>query len=126
MKIKATSPKTGRELTVEYEVPETHAGMLELWGEAGIHSLAQRQAATDVKNFCRARLDKTDDNYMTDEAIIEALTGYNAGLPTKAKDPKSKAQTLMGKLSPEVRAALLAALQDQEEDENSDDSDDNE
>lgn len=100
-----------RELTVEYELGSNLEEAIELFGADAVYNGFVADARVAIQAIVRAGMkpDK-DGKTLTDEEIRAKVAEYKVGSNNRVKvDPMEKVKALLGKMTPEQRAALLAA-----------------
>jgi hypothetical protein len=110
--ISTKEPGSSRELVVSYNFGETVADAIEMFGEEAVFAGFKADCKVGVQAFVRGRLKATEEDSeaakYSDEDIIAAVADWKPGTKSRASaDPMAKLQALLGKLSPEQRAALL-------------------
>jgi len=105
--VSCKNPSVEREISVDYSFGATLEEATELFGAEVVFSGFVADAKVGLQAFVRARLGKTEEEYMTDEQIVAEAEAWKPGQRKQAADPMAKLQALLGKLSPEQRAALL-------------------
>lgn len=105
--VSCKNPSVERSISIDFDFGETLAEAVEMFGEEAVYNGFVADAKVGLQAYVRARLGKTEEEYMTDEQIIEEAATYKPGQRKQAADPMAKLQALLGKLSPEQRAALL-------------------
>lgn len=105
--VSCKNPSVNREIVVDYNFGATLEEAIELFGTDVVFSSFVADCKVGLQAFVRARLGKTDEEYMTDEQILAEVEGWKPGQRKQAADPMAKLQALLSKLSPEQRAALL-------------------
>lgn len=105
--ITAKKSDSERSVTVQYDFPDTVAGLIEKYGEEAVHGAAVGTFTINLQALLRRHIDKTD------EELQELATNWVPGTrgPAVKKTPLEKAKSALGSLTPEQRAELLAALQ---------------
>lgn len=107
MQVSCKNPSVSRELAVDYNFGENLAEAVEMFGEDVVFTGFVADAKVGLQAIVRARLGKSDDEYMSDEEIIAEAAQWKPGVRKQAADPMAKLQALLAKLSPEQRAAVL-------------------
>lgn len=111
-----------RKLNLEFEFGSTVEEAIEKFGadvvlsgfiadcKVGIQATARRLMKSKAKNE-----DGTERDY-TDAEILAKVAEYKPGIKSdRTSDPMGKLEALLGKLSPEQKAAFLATLADKAE-----------
>jgi len=104
--VSCKNPSVDRALVIDYDFTENISDAIAKFGEDVVFSSFMADAKVGLQAFVRARLAKVDEDYMTDEEIIAEASQWVPGM-RKQSDPLAKLQTLLSKLSPEQRTALL-------------------
>ena len=110
---KETDETTERALTVDYDFGENCQEMIEKFGEESVFHHAKADMKVSVQGVMRISIAAGLD----DEAIFTKLESeweMPSGAP-RGKDPTEKINAILGKLSAEDRAAILASLVDDDE-----------
>lgn len=107
MQVSCKNPSVSREITIEYDFGTNLADAVEKFGEDIVFSGFVADAKVGLQAIVRARLGKSDDEYMSDEEIIAEAAQWKPGVRKQAADPMAKLQALLGKLTPEQRALIL-------------------
>ena len=107
MQVSCKNPSVNREITIEFNFGATLAESIEMFGEDVVFSSFVADSKVGLQAYVRARLGKSDDEYMSDEEILAEAAQWKPGMRKQAADPMAKLQALLGKLSPEQRAAIL-------------------
>lgn len=105
--VSCKNPSVERSISVDYDFGASLSEAVEKFGEEAVYSGFVADGKVGLQAFVRARLGKTDEEYMTDEQILAEAEAWKPGQRKQAADPMAKLQALLGKLSPEQRAALL-------------------
>lgn len=105
--VSCKNPSVERSISVEYNFGENLAEAVEKFGEDAVFNGFMADGKVGLQAFVRARLGKTDEEYMTDEQILAEAEAWKPGQRKQAADPMAKLQALLSKLSPDQRAALL-------------------
>lgn len=104
--VTATKKGEDRKVTVNYDFPDSLAGLTEKYGEEIVFNAALRNLTIDLQAVIRRNWEKDD------AAIQEAVTNWQPGVrgPVVKATPFEKASRALGQLSDEEKAALLAKL----------------
>jgi len=105
--VSCKNPSVERDLSIDYNFGATLEEAVEMFGAEVVFSGFVADAKVGLQAYVRARLGKTDEEFMTDEQIIAEAEAWKPGQRKQAADPMAKLQALLAKLSPEQRAALL-------------------
>lgn len=105
--VSCKNPSVNREISIDYNFGASLSEAIELFGEEVVFSGFVADCKVGLQAFVRARLGKTEEEYMSDEQIIAEVEGWKPGQRKQAADPMAKLQALLSKISPEQRAALL-------------------
>lgn len=94
-------------VTVEYDLPETLAGLVEKFGEDAVAGAATDSFVISLQSVIRRNFDKSQDE------VNEAVNSWVPGQRSAAvkKSPAEKAKAAFSAMSPEERQAFLAELQ---------------
>ncbi len=109
---KAGKDQDSRTLVVNYDFGDNLAAAIEKFSEEVVFGSFKADAKVGLQSFIRARLNATEDDSealkYTDEDIVAAAADWKPGTKARAgADPLTKLQALLGKLTPEQKAALL-------------------
>lgn len=98
--------------SVEYDMPETLAGLVEKFGEGEVFDAVIASFTIAIQNVIRGEL--SEDSETSQEALDAAVNAWQPGVRRSSGpvDPMTKAKNAFGKMSPEDQAALLKQLQD--------------
>lgn len=117
MAIETISTKAGkdaesRNLAVAYDFGNDLDSAVALFGADVVFAGFKADAKVGLQSFIRARLNATEEDSealkYTDEEIVTAASEWKPGTKARtASDPMAKLQALLGKLTPEQKAALL-------------------
>lgn len=111
IKVNTASPKTGRELEVDFEFGNTLQEAIDLFGEEVVYSNYKKSAVIALQALVRRNLDKDGEKQMSEEDIIKAVGEWK---PSVARiigaSQKEALFTKIEKLSDEDRKALIAKL----------------
>lgn len=103
-------PKEQASVTVEFDLPEDHAGLVAKFGEAVVASKAVDSLVIDVQANVR-RLLRAKEKY-TPAQIQEKISAYKPSASnTVRRSPVEKMSDLVGKMTAEQKAELLKQLQ---------------
>jgi len=108
--VTAKDPSTEREVTVAYNFGDNIADAIAKFGEDVVFAAFVADAKVGLQAAIRTKLraKKEDESSYTDAEVIEAASTWVPGAKTRtAADPMAKLQALLGKLTPEQKAALL-------------------
>lgn len=105
--VSCKNPSVERSISIDYNFGANLAESIELFGEEAIFNGFVADGKVGLQAFVRARLGKTEEEYMTDEQIIAEAEAWKPGQRKQAADPMAKLQALLAKLTPEQRAAIL-------------------
>ncbi len=117
MAIETISTKAGkdaesRSLSVSFDFGDTLEQAVEMFGAEAVFGGFKADAKVGLQAFVRSRLNATEEDSdaakYTDEEIVTAVADWKPGNKTRqSADPMAKLTALLGKLTPEQRAALL-------------------
>lgn len=105
--VSCKNPSVERSISIDYNFGANLAEAIELFGEEAVFNGFVADGKVGLQAFVRARLGKTEEEYMTDEQIIAEAEAWKPGQRKQAADPMAKLQALLAKLTPEQRAAIL-------------------
>ena len=107
MEITANAPKVERELTVDYNLGETIAEAVKLFGEEVVMSIFKAKAVIIIQDTIRRNLVAGK----TDAEIKALIAGYKLGI-VAVRSGKSEDKFIEGlaKKSPEAQADFIAKL----------------
>lgn len=104
--ITAKKKDSEKSVTVNYDLPDTLAGLVEKFGEDAVLGAAQDAFTISIQSVIRRNFDKSQ------EEIQAAVDGWVPGQRAAAvkKTPAEKAAAALKAMTPEARAELLAQL----------------
>ena len=104
--ITAKKKDSEKSVTVNYDLPEDHAGLVAKFGEEAVYGAAVDSFTISIQSLIRRHFDKSQ------EEIQAAVDGWVPGVrgPAVKKSPLEKAKAALSAMTPEQRAALLAEL----------------
>lgn len=107
--INAKKKDSDKVVSVEYDMPDTLAGLVEKFGEDAVASAATDSFTISIQSLMRRHFDKSDAE------IQAAAEAWVPGVRTAGvkKTPLEKAQAALKAMSAEDRQALFAQLQAQ-------------
>lgn len=110
--ISTKEPGSNRELVVSYDFGNNVEEAIEKFGAEAVFAGFKADCKVGVQAFVRGRLKATEEDSeapkYSDDEITAAVADWMPGTKTRqSADPMAKLQALLGKLSPEQRAALL-------------------
>lgn len=111
-KVKAER-RNGTSVEVEYDMPDTLAGLTEKFGEEVITSHASRSLVIALQAYIRPQMDKG----LSQEDIQSLVTDWKPGVKKAAKSPIERAREEITKMSPADRAALLKELRQKKDEQ---------
>lgn len=105
--IKATKKDVDKVVSVEYDMPDSLAGLTEKFGEEAVEKAARESFTISIQSVIRRHFDKSQ------EEIEAAVNGWTPGTRAAGvrKTPLEKAKAALSSMSAEERAELLASLQ---------------
>lgn len=106
MDITAKRKKSGKELSFQFDMPETLEALVERFGAEPIYTHARGSLIVALQGFVRGQLDRDK----SEGDIRKAIDEWKPGNRKPGKSPAERAREAMAKLSPEDRAALLKEL----------------
>lgn len=104
--ITAKKKDSDTSVTVNYDMPETLAGLVEKFGEDAVVGAAIDSFTISLQALIRRHIDKPQEEV---QAIADAWVPGVRG-PAVKKTPLEKAKSALSQMSAEERAELLAAL----------------
>lgn len=111
IKVSTASPKTGRELEVDFDFGNTLQEAIDLFGEEVVYSNYKKSAVIALQALVRRNLDKDGEKAVSEEDIIKAVEAWK---PSVARiigaSQKEALFNKIDKLSDEDRKALIAKL----------------
>lgn len=93
--------------TVKYDLPETIREATDRWGEEVVYSRFKASLVIDLQAFMRSHIGK--DDFVPGD-LQAKVNEWKPEVRAKGKTMAERVQEMLGKLSPEDRAALLAEL----------------
>jgi hypothetical protein len=110
---KAGKDAESRTLAVSFDFGDTLEAAIEKFGSDAVFAGFKADAKVGLQALVRARLNATEDDSeapkFTDEEIVAAVAEFKPGTKNRqSADPLAKLLALLGKVTPEQRAALLA------------------
>lgn len=107
MEIKFKTQGAEESKIVNYDFPETLEGLVEKFGEDAVREAAEANFVISIQALARRHFDKSP------EEIQQLVDGWNPNERSAAvkQTPFQKAQSQLGKLTPEEREELLRRLQ---------------
>ena len=120
MSIENITTKDGKEtegarsVTVAFDFGDNLEQAVEKFGAEAVFNSFKADARVGlqakVRALLKATMEDSEELKYTDEEIVEKAAEYIPGSKTRASsDPLAKLQALLGKLTPEQKAALLEA-----------------
>lgn len=105
---------SSRSIVVSFDFGDNLESAVEAFGAdvvfAGFKADAKVGLQSKVRAMLKATVEDSEELKYDDAAIIEAITAYKPGVKTRTSvDPMVKLAELLGKLTPEQKAALLEA-----------------
>lgn len=82
-----------REITVQMDMPETLAALVEKFGESVVLANAIDNLVIGAQAFLRSQLAKDGDKRMTDQQIVKAFAEWKPGV-RKSADPAAKMEKI--------------------------------
>lgn len=116
MEVTAQVKKSGKSVTVNYDVPEDLEGLRSRFGDEVVAGRAHGAIVIDLQAFLRRKLEaplKEGESAPTQEQIQAEVDNWKPGTRTSSGPKKSAAEKitdLFSNLSAEDKAALLASL----------------
>ena len=108
VKAKVTSgDRKDEEFVVNIDLPESLEEAKDRYGEPLVFSYFNADLAIAVQAFVRTQIKKDG---ATAEAVQTAVDEWKPGMKVRGKSVTEKARDLLGKLSDEDRAELIASL----------------
>jgi hypothetical protein len=118
MAIETITTKAGKDiesrtLAVSFDFGDNLETAIEKFGADAVFAGFKADAKVGLQAMVRAKLNATEDDSealkFTDEEIVTAVAEFKPGTKNRqSADPLAKLMALLGKISPEQRAALLA------------------
>ena len=110
MEITTNAPKTGRALTVDFEIGGTVEKAIELFGADVVYSNFEDSVVIALQSLVRRYLEKTGEKAVDDDYIREKVAAWKPGIGAKRSDPIEALLSRFNKMSPEKQAEILAKL----------------
>lgn len=110
MEITTNAPKTGRAITVEYDLGGNLERAVELFGAEVVYSNFEDNATIALQSLIRRYLEKTGEKTVDDDFIRDKVANWKPGVGAKRSDPIEALLARFSKMSPEKQAEILAKL----------------
>lgn len=106
MKVQAKKGKDGTPVEFDFPIHDTVEANIKAYGAEIVNSRFKAALVVDVQNIARGLLGKGK----THEEIRTALAAWKPGVKAEGKSKFEKTMDLLGGLTPEQTAQLLAAI----------------